>query len=89
MTVTGIYIYGIINSDKEIILPDCKVMSGEDVYSITYEDISAVVSDSEIVDYNRLIKEKVAEYLLRHQLVIENIMNIGNTGNTGNAATVP
>ncbi|MBI5193268.1 MAG: GvpL/GvpF family gas vesicle protein [Nitrospirae bacterium] len=84
MGISGIYIYGIINSDKEIIFPDCKVMSGEDVYTITYEDISAVVSDSEIVDYNSLIKEKVAEYLLRHQLVIENVMNIGNIGEESN-----
>lgn len=75
MSVTGIYIYCIINSDKELIFPNCKVMAGEDVYTITYKDISAVVSASEIVDYNNLIKEKVVEYLLRHQLVIENIMN--------------
>lgn len=77
MSVSGIYIYCIINSDKELSFPDYKVMPGEDVYPITYKDISALVSRSEIVDYNNLIREKVAEYLLRHQLVIETIMNSG------------
>ncbi len=55
------------------------LVSGKDfgagVYTIPYQDISAVVSDSEIVNYTTLVKDVVARYLLRHQQVIEKIMD--------------
>ena len=46
----------------------------EQIYAISYQDISAVVSDSEVIDYNCIVKDAVARYLLRHQQVIEGIM---------------
>ena len=74
MSDIGKYIYGIINSDKKILFPSGKVSAGEYVYTIPYKEISAVVSDSEIVDCKYLLKETVARYLLRHQMVIEKVM---------------
>ena len=74
MSDIGKYIYGIINSDKKIFFSSGKVIAGEEVYTIPYKEISAVVSDSEIVDYKCMLKETVARYLLRHQLVIEKVM---------------
>jgi hypothetical protein len=43
-------------------------------YSIFFQDISAVVSDAELVDYNHIPKETLARLLLKHQAVIEKIM---------------
>lgn len=70
----GKYIYGVINSDKELSFASCKVIAGIDVHTITYQDISAVVSGEEIIDYNQLLKETAARYLVRHQMVIEKVM---------------
>lgn len=43
-------------------------------YSISFQDISAVVSDAELVDYNHVLKDTLARLLLKHQAVIEKIM---------------
>lgn len=64
------YIYGII----ETVHPHTKTFC-VGVYTIPYQDISAVVSDSQFVDYITLPKDQVARYLLRHQQVIEKIMD--------------
>ncbi len=72
------YIYGIIKTAKEEFLGPCGVTVYEEVYTIPYRDISAVVSDSPFVDYTTLPKDQVARYLLRHQQVIEKIMDSYN-----------
>jgi hypothetical protein len=64
------YIYGIINSDA-------KKSFSPYGYTISYRDISAVVSDSEIVDYTHMPKDAVARLLVGHQKVIEGIMSFG------------
>jgi len=64
------YIYGII----EAVHPDTKSF-GVGVYTIPYQDISAVLSDSQFVNYTTLPKNQVAKYLLVHQQVIEKIMD--------------
>lgn len=69
------YIYGIIETAKEEFLGPCGVTVYEEVYTIPYRDISAVVSDSPFVDYTTLPKNQVARYLLRHQQVIERVMD--------------
>ncbi len=88
------YIYGIINSNREEGFGPCGITAYEDVYSvrditeaakdskisnevytIPYQDISAVVSDSQFVDYTALSKDRVARYLLAHQQAIEKIMD--------------
>ena len=85
MAEKGKYIYGIIDSCNELLFSDIDFPAsnegspriknnGGKVYSISYKDISAVVSDSEIVDYNDLLKIEVARKLLRHQQVIEKVM---------------
>lgn len=64
MSNTGKYIYGIINSPEAL-----SWASG--IYSIPYRDMAAIVSDSEIVDYNKVFKETLARQLVHHQHVIE------------------
>lgn len=74
MANTGKYIYGIINSNGENFFGPCGITARESVYTISYQDIAAVVSDSEIVDFAHLIKGTVARYLVRHQQVVEKVM---------------
>jgi len=44
------------------------------VYTIPFQDISAVVSDSEIIEYSRVPKNTLAWLLVSHQQVIEKVM---------------
>jgi len=70
------YIYGIINSNKELFFGN---YLPEGVYTISYQDISAVISPSEIVDYTYMLKDALARQIIKHQKVIEEIMNHGHT----------
>ena len=73
MAEIGRYIYGIINSTPHFLMG-----SGVNgTYPVSCQDISAVVSDSEIVDYTCILKDTLARLLLRHQEVIEKIMGLG------------
>jgi hypothetical protein len=69
------YIYGIIEASEEKLSNSGGIAAHEQVYTIPYQDISAVVSDSQFVDYTALPKGQVARYLLSHQQVIERVMN--------------
>ena len=71
----GIYIYGIIDTAEEKSLGISGITAYGEVYIIPHQDIYAVVSDSEMVNYTTLVKDVVARYLLRHQQVIERIMD--------------
>ncbi len=75
MTQESKYIYGIITLDGKKEFAPIEIGDQEErVYTISYRNISAAVSDSEIVDYTHMPKDAVARYLLRHQKVIEGIM---------------
>jgi len=67
MPETGKYIYGIIPAPKSNGF-------GDGVYAVPYQEISAVVSDSEIVDCINLQKDAAARFLIRHQQTIEKVM---------------
>jgi hypothetical protein len=73
MSEIGRYMYGIIKSDGDEISHHTKGL-GAGVYTVPYQDIAAVVSDSEIVDYAHLPKDEAARRLVRHQQVIEKVM---------------
>ena len=74
MSEIGKYIYGIINSNRKISFGPCGATECKEVYTIPYQDISAVVRDSKTVDYTHLPKDATARYLVSHQQVIEKIM---------------
>lgn len=80
MTI-GKYIYGVVNSALRISIAES--LSGSclanEVYTVSYQDISAIVSDSEIADYTHLPKAVLARKLLRHQEVVEKIMSFNHT----------
>ncbi|MDP3786598.1 MAG: GvpL/GvpF family gas vesicle protein, partial [Candidatus Omnitrophota bacterium] len=73
------YIYGVLNSGKELFFGPHGITACEEVYTISCQDISAVVSDSETVDYTRMRKDVLAMFLVRHQKAIEKIMSLGHT----------
>jgi hypothetical protein len=72
-----IYIYGIIDykSSLNLFTPNNSYKK-ESVYQISYQDVSAVVSSSEIIDYAYGSKDTLAKLLVWHQEVIEKIMDL-------------
>ena len=73
------YIYGVLNSNKEPFFGPHGITAREEVYTVSYQDISAVVSDSETLDYTHMRKDRLAMLLVRHQTAIEKIMSLGHT----------
>ncbi|MBI5400403.1 GvpL/GvpF family gas vesicle protein [Candidatus Saganbacteria bacterium] len=65
------YIYGIINTNGN----QNFCLDSEEINFIAYQDMAAVVSDSELSDFSSLSNEKLARGLLKHQQVIEKVMN--------------
>jgi len=43
-------------------------------YTVPFQDISAVVSDAELVDYSHMPKDTLARLLIRHQQTVEKVM---------------
>ena len=77
MSKIGIYIYGIMNSNSGRLFGTWGMIEFENVYTISYKDISAVVSKSKIVaDYTHLLKDALALVLVKHQEIIERIMSM-------------
>ena len=76
----GIYLYGIINSNNapHFFTPQDSYKK-ESVYTIPYQEFSAVVSNSEIIDFTYSGKDVTAERLVWHQKVIEKIMDLKYT----------
>lgn len=77
--IKGMYIYGILNLSASLQLSIPKDLLLEEsesnvVYAITYQDISAVVRSSEIIDYTHTRKDILARLLVGHQTVIERVM---------------
>ncbi len=79
MKAQGKYIYGIINSGHEESFGYIGISACEEVYAFPHNGISAVVSDSEIIDYGRMRRDSLAMLLFRHQKVIERIMGLNYT----------
>lgn len=59
-------------SNSQSQLGDSEISNG--VYTIAYQDISALVRDSEMVDVTQMRKDVLARLLISHQTVIERIM---------------
>lgn len=80
----GRYIYGIIKGNERKSFSPCGINAGEpacqseaaggEVYTITYQDIACVVSNSPTQDYSSMLKEALGRYLVTHQTTLEKIM---------------
>jgi hypothetical protein len=89
MNKTGKYIYGVINSNTEEFFDLDEIVTFKDIYpfdvvnsietsnrayTICFQDIAAVISDSEIIDYSHMPKDALARLLVSHQQLIEKVM---------------
>jgi hypothetical protein len=77
MNPHGLYIYGII----PVYYPAEKFreLDNLNVFNIPYGKVSAIVSQSIVIDYRLLGTEPLAKLLIEHQKTIESIMNLGFT----------
>ncbi len=75
MTHKGIYIYGIVKNDCVTAIKSALSESG--VYTIEYEDIAAVVSDTKLEKIEYMNREELARLLIDHQQKIEKLMSLG------------
>ena len=85
MDAMGRYIYGVISGgaaesfslegvvqfDVDFAEDSAEV---ERAYTVSWRDISAVVTDASVVDYTAMPKDSLARLLVRHQQVIEKVM---------------
>lgn len=68
------YIYGVIETDREKEFGLLGITGGDKVYTISYRDLAAVVSDSLPPSLTSITKEEIVSYLFAHQSVIEKVM---------------
>jgi hypothetical protein len=74
-----IYLYGLLNNNKKDFFCNNDVTDREEIYTIPYSDISAIVCNTKFLDYFHAPKEILARQLIKHQKIIEGIMSSGNT----------
>jgi hypothetical protein len=72
MNDKGKYIYGVIDNKSDAIGSGLLSLNG--IYAVPYQDVSAVVGDSEIIDYTNLPGDVAAKRLIGYQVVIEKLM---------------
>jgi len=71
----GKYLYGVIKEEKGRDFGPIGIGEHQDsVYTIPYQGLSAVVSDSPRIAYDSIPKEAVVRHLANHQFVIEQVM---------------
>ena len=75
MSVSGIYIYGIVPNFYGT--TQFQLLEKAGVYAITYENISAIVSDRKITSIDFFDRESLGHLLVHHQKTIEYLMEIG------------
>jgi hypothetical protein len=69
----GKYVYGVMNpaggtTDSTLLV------SNEIIHTIPYKNISAIVRNSEMVDYSTMSSDAAAQLLMEHQVVLEKMM---------------
>lgn len=70
MSERGKYIYGVIDSGvEEFFDPDTS-----QAYTVPFQDVAAVVRDSQVLECARMPKEALANLLVGHQRLIEKVM---------------
>ena len=70
------HLYGVIGAPEDSNFGPIKVGNKEgEVYSVTYKELSAIVSNTPFIDYKTLTKDLLLRSLLDHQKVIEQVMD--------------
>ncbi len=73
MAIEGRYIYGFVNKSEHENFGAIGLDQGE-VYTFSYQDIAAVVSDLPLIQFDSLPKETLLRNLAVYQAVIEKVM---------------
>jgi hypothetical protein len=70
------YLYAIIPTRDQVIFDEVAGVDDEhdEVYTVPYPDLAAVVSASPLADYRGLKRDQAARYLVAHQRVVEAVM---------------
>jgi DnaJ-domain-containing protein 1 len=70
------HLYGVIGAPKNLNFGPIKIGNQEDeVYPVTYKELSAIVSNTPFIDYKTMTKDLLLRSLLDHQKVIERVMD--------------
>jgi hypothetical protein len=70
------HLYGVIGAPEHSKFGPLRVGNREDeVCSVTYKELSAIVSNTSFIDYRTMTKESILQHLLDHQRVIERVMD--------------
>ena len=70
------HLYGVVGAPENLNFGPVRVGNQEDeVYSVTYKELSAVVSNTPFIDYKTMTKDLLVRSLLDHQKVIERVMD--------------
>ena len=70
------HLYGVIGASENLNFGPIRVGNQDDeVYSVTYKGLSAILSNTSFTDYKTMTKDVVIRYLLDHQKVVESMMN--------------
>jgi hypothetical protein len=70
------HLYGVIETPENLNFGPIRVGNQDDeVYSVTYKELSAIFSNTSFTDYKTMTKDVVIRYLLDHQKVVESMMN--------------
>jgi len=77
MTTKGIYIYGIVPNFYSTDM--FRSLENSGVYAIPFQNISAIVSDSDGTQLDELDRESLGYLLVHHQKTIEDLMGKGFT----------
>jgi len=69
-----LYLYAIIPDEVDVIFDVDSINDKNDVFTIPFAGLSAVVSKNDQVDYRKLKRSDATQYLVTHQRVIEVVM---------------
>jgi DnaJ-domain-containing protein 1 len=71
------HLYGVIGTPENLNFGPIKVGNQEDeVYPITYKELSAIVSNTPFIDYKTMTKDVLVRCLLDHQKILERVMDL-------------
>lgn len=74
MDKTGKYLYGITDAPQDQIegaIANLKGINNEVLKPVIYEDITALVSDTSIINFDEFDKENMHKYVATHQQIVE------------------
>lgn len=74
MDKTGKYLYGITDTQQDQIaeaISNLKGINNEALKLVPYQDITALVSDTRVINFDEFNKEKLYQYVATHQQTVE------------------